>query len=81
MRAAGENGAHLTLIGQDSCSSKLQSSLRFISTLFPFNLIPPLYICFLYFDISFFKNTILNILPITLVRTHLLSLDSSPLNF
>lgn len=46
VRAAGENGAHLTLIGQDSCSSKLQSSLRFISTLFPFNLIPPLYICF-----------------------------------
>jgi hypothetical protein len=36
VRAAGENGASETLIGQDSCSSKLQSSLRFISTLFPF---------------------------------------------
>ena len=40
VRTAGENGAIETVIGQDSCSSKLQSSLRFISTLFPFTWFP-----------------------------------------
>jgi hypothetical protein len=51
VRAAGENGAEVAVIGQGSCSSKLPESPIHIDT-FPLHLIPPLYICstlFLFF--------------------------------